>query len=65
LFTGAVLSWFLPLLEKNSPILVDLDTFLIEFNNTFGYTNKVQIATTKLWLLQQKSCAASTYVAKF
>jgi hypothetical protein len=35
-------------LEKNSHLLKDLNDFLIEINNTFGKTNKVQTATTKL-----------------
>ena len=48
LLSGAVLSWFFPLLEKNSPILVDLDNFLVEFNNIFGDTDRIQTATTKL-----------------
>ena len=39
LLSGAALSWFAPLLEKNSPLLEDLDDFLAEFNDTFGETD--------------------------
>jgi len=65
LFTGVTLLWFSPLLEKNSLILVDLDTFLTKFNNTFGNTNRVQTIITKLRSLQQKSCIALTYTTEF
>jgi len=47
LLIGVALSWFSPLLQKNSPILTNLNTFLTEFNNTFGDTNRVQTTTTK------------------
>jgi len=65
LLIEAALSWFSPLLEKNSPIFANLDTFLIEFNNTFGNIDRVQTATTKFRLLQQKSRATSTYAIEF
>ena len=39
LLIGAAFSWFSPLLEKNSPLLTDLDAFLAEFTNTFGETD--------------------------
>jgi len=65
LFIEVPLSWFSPILEKNSPILADFDTFWIEFNNTFGDTNRVRIATTKFRSLQQKSCTVSTYPTEF
>jgi hypothetical protein len=41
LLSGAALSWFVPLLEKNSSLLEDLDDFLIKFNITFGKIDKV------------------------
>ena len=52
-----------PSFGKNFPILVDVNNFLVEFNNTFSDTNQVQ--TTKLQSLHQKSRAASTYVTNF
>jgi len=36
LFTETALSWFSSLLEKDSPLLADLDQFLEEFSRTFG-----------------------------
>ena len=65
LLTRAAFSWFLPLLEKNSPLLTDLDAFLVEFTNAFGETDRAHTTTTKLRSLQQRPRAASVYVAKF
>ena len=65
LLTGAAFSWFSPLLEKDSPLLTDLDAFLAEFTNTFGETDRARTATTKLRSLQQRSRAASVYAAEF
>lgn len=65
LLSGTALSWFSPLVEKNSPLLQDLDDFLEEFTNTFGETDKARTATTKLRSLQQRSRAASVYAAEF
>jgi hypothetical protein len=52
LLSGVALSWFVPLLEKNSPLLEDLDDSLIEFSDTFGETEKVQTTITKLQFLR-------------
>ena len=65
LLTRAAFSWFSPLLEKNSPLLTDLDAFLAEFTNTFNETDRARTATTKLQSLQQQSRVASMYTAKF
>jgi hypothetical protein len=54
-----------PLLEKNSLLLEDLDDFLIKFNDTFGKTDRVRIAITKLCSLRQGSYPASIYVTNF
>ncbi len=48
LLTGTALSWFSSLLEKDSPLLANLDQFLEEFNKTFGERDRALIATTKL-----------------
>ncbi len=48
LLIGTALSWFSSLLEKDSPLLADLDQFLDEFNRTFGERDRALIATTKL-----------------
>lgn len=65
LLTGTALSWFSSLLEKNSPLLENLDLFLEEFSRTFGERDRALIATTKLRTLQQRSRPASAYVAEF
>ena len=65
LLSGTALSWFSPLVEKNSPLLQDFHGFLEEFTNTFGETDRVRTATTKLRSLQQRARAASIYAAEF
>ena len=65
LLTGTALSWFSSLLEKNSPLLANLDQFLEELSRTFGERDRALIATTKLRSLQQRSRPASAYVAEF
>jgi hypothetical protein len=65
LLSGTALSWFSSLLEKNSPLLADLDQFLEEFSRTFGERDRALVATTKLRTLQQRSRPASPYVAEF
>jgi hypothetical protein len=65
LLSGTALSWFSSLLEKNSPLLADLDQFLEEFSRTFGERDRALVATTKLRTLQQRSRPASAYVAEF
>ncbi len=65
LLSGTALSWFSPLVEKNSPLLQDFDGFIEEFTNTFGETDKARTAATKLRSLQQRSRAASAYAAEF
>lgn len=65
LLSGTALSWFSPLVEKNSPLLQDFHGFLEEFTNTFGETDRARTATTKLRSLQQRARAASIYAAEF
>lgn len=65
LLSGTALSWFSPLVEKDSPLLQDFGSFLEEFTNTFGETDKERTATTKIRSLQQRSRAASVYAAEF
>ena len=65
LLSGTALSWFSSLLEKNSPLLANLDQFLEELSRTFGERDRALIATTKLRSLQQRSRPASAYVAEF
>ena len=65
LLSGTALSWFSPLVEKDSPLLQDFYGFLEEFTNTFGETDKERTATTKICSLQQRLRAASVYAAEF
>jgi hypothetical protein len=65
LFTRTALFWFSSLLEKDSPLLANLDQFLEEFSRTFGDRDRTLIATTKLRTLQQRARPASAYVAEF
>jgi hypothetical protein len=65
LLFGATLSWFVPLLEKHSPFLEDLDDFLMEFSDAFGETDRVQTATTKLGFLRQGSRPTLVYATDF
>ena len=65
LLSGVALLWFIPLLEKNSLLLKDLDDFLAEFNDMFGEIDRVRTTTTKLRSLCQRACVASIYAADF
>ena len=53
LLTRTALAWFAPLLEKKSPILDNFDTFINEFQASFGDTDSVKIAINKLRRLHQ------------
>ncbi len=48
LFTETALSWFSSLLEKDSPLMANIDQFLEEFSRKFGERDRALIATTKL-----------------
>ena len=65
LLSRVALSWFVPLLKKNSLLLKDLDDFLAKFNEIFGETDRVRTATAKLHSLRQGARAASVYTADF
>ena len=65
LLTGPALSWFAPLLEHNSPLLDDLDTFLNEFEPAFGDSDKARTAANKICSLTQGNHPAFTYASKF
>src|ERR1035438_2378337 len=65
LLSGPALSWFAPLLENLDPVLSDFDAFLTEFEASFGNSDKVRIASTKIRNLSQGSHPASTYASEF
>jgi ribosomal protein L29 len=65
LLTGTALAWFAPLLEKKSPILENFDTFINEFQASFGDTDSVRTAINKIRRLRQGDRPASAYAADF
>ncbi len=65
LLTGPALAWFSPLMENFDPLLDDFNAFLKEFEATFGNSDKVRIAATKIRALSQGSRPASTYASEF
>ena len=65
LLTGTALAWFAPLLEKKSPILENFDTFINEFQASFGDTDSVRTTINKIRRLRQGDRPASAYAADF
>jgi hypothetical protein len=65
LLSGTALSWFSPLLEKDSPLLSDLSLFFQEFQQAFGDFDRATTAANELRSLRQGSQSASEYAAKF
>jgi hypothetical protein len=56
LLLGMTLTWFAPLLKRQSPLLNDLDAFVEEFNTTFGDFDKKCRSISKLQALCQGPC---------
>jgi hypothetical protein len=65
LLSGTALAWFAPLLEGQSPLLDDFESFVQEFSATFGDTDKERTSATKLRALQQGAKPASAYASQF
>jgi hypothetical protein len=53
------------IIEEKLFLLEDVDDFLIEFNDSFGETNRVRMGTIKFRSLQQGSCLVSIYAVDF
>jgi hypothetical protein len=53
LLTGTTLSWFAPLLEKNSPLFNNFENFMKEFKACFGDTDSVRTTINKIRTLRQ------------
>ena len=53
------------MLEKESPLPYNFDTFLKEFAATFGEADREEVADTKIRSLRQGLHLASTYATKF
>ena len=65
LLSGSALSWFAPLLEKESPLLNNFEEFLGEFKACFGDTDSIRTAINKIRRLRQGDRPASAYAADF
>jgi len=65
LLSGSALSWFAPLMEKDSRLLYNLNSFLEVFTTTFGESDRERVAETKLLSLRQGSQSATMYAAEF
>lgn len=65
LLSGNALSWVAPLIEKNSPLMDNLDAFMEALTSTFGDTDRERVAETRIQSLQQGLRSAATYAAEF
>ena len=65
LLSGNARSWFAPLLEKDSPILYNLEAFLERFTAAFGDSDRERVAERKIQNLRQGSRSAAIYAAEF
>ena len=62
---GRALGWASPLIEKDDPILADLEAFLTEFQRIFGDPDCKKNAARKLRTLRQGSSGTAEYAAEF
>jgi hypothetical protein len=65
LLSGNARSWFAPLLEKDSPILYNLEAFMERFTAAFGDSDREGVAERKIQNLRQGSRSAAIYAADF
>ena len=65
LLSGSALSWFAPILEKQSPLLNNFEEFISEFKACFGDTDSIRTAINKIRRLRQGDRPASAYAADF
>jgi len=65
LLSGNARSWFAPLLEKDSPILYNLEAFMERFTAAFGDSDREGVAERKIQNLRQGSRSAAIYAAEF
>jgi hypothetical protein len=52
LLSGNALSWFVPFLEKHSPVLQDMAQFEVLFTTTFGDSDRKRVAETEMQTLR-------------
>ena len=62
---GTTLALFAPLLENKSPILDNFDTFINEFQCTWGDTDSVRTMMNKMQRLSQGDWAILAYTTYF
>src|SRR5918997_1114206 len=65
LLSGNARSWFALLLEKDSPILYNLEAFMERFIAAFGDSDRERVAERKIQNLRQGSRSAAIYAAEF
>ena len=65
LLSGNARSWFAPLLEKDSPILYNLEAFMERLTAAFGDSDRERVAERKIQNLRQGSRSAAIYAAEF
>jgi hypothetical protein len=65
LLSGNARSWLAPLLEKDSPILYNLEAFLERFTAAFGDSDRERVAERKIQNLCQGTRSAAIYAAEF
>ena len=65
MLSGNARSWFAPLLEKDSPILYNLEAFMERFTAAFGDSDREGVAERKIQQLRQGSRSAAIYAAEF
>lgn len=63
--TRSALSWFAPLLEKNSLLRCDWEAFLEKFLGAFGDSNRECVVETKMQNLQQGTRSTFIYATEF
>ena len=65
LLSGNARSWLAPLLEKDSPILYNLEAFMGKLTAAFGDSDRERVAERKIQNLRQGSRSAAIYAAEF
>jgi hypothetical protein len=65
LLTGQAQAWFAPLMETSLPPLTNFQEFLIEFETTFGETDKRRTTLNKIYALRRGERATSIYASEF
>lgn len=65
LFSRVGLFWFTPLLEKNSNVVNNFETLVVEFFTTFGESHRTRIAKKKIRNLRQESRLIFVYTVDF